>query len=350
MTIKALTVSSAALTKVATSPSPSTVVSTARAALENTGTRYTDAFEPLTRRSPALESQARKYAVDVDLRSPARSYFVEQNLADPALDAGDVGLTTDTKNQELYGVNGPVLEDVKQGQLDDCWLMASIGSLVHADPQAVKNMIRDNGDGTYGVRLFAETPAGSGSFTASWVTVDDDFPRHGLLMPSDRELYADAGDGDHDGRQEIWVALIEKAFVQHMQTNFPAEGMGYGALNNDLISKAMGALTGNPTSVRMTANTDAQTMWSELQRVNQGGLVSAATPKDGTLMPGLSQPHCYTVTGVVEVNGHRFVDLRNPLGSGEPFDGGRPSDGVFRLTYEDFRANFSEVASQTAPD
>ncbi len=344
MTIKGLA-SAATLPRVTSASSAATPTSSTAAATVHLDDVFETAPSSVKTSAKALAPSFKQLAKDrIDLRDPNRSYFVETDYCDPAMRPGhDMSAKyKDTPGGELYGAGGPTLDDVKQGATGDCWFMSSLGSLVSSDPQRVRDMVRDNQDGTFSVRLYAEQPKGSGNFVEDWETVDDDLPR---WNGNNDEVYAKARDSDHDGHEELWAAVVEKAMVQHMQKHFPEQGSGYQALNDDMMSRAMEALTGNRATVVMTQSTNANDMWAQLNRVNEGDLVSAATPREGKLMPGLWQPHCYTVTGVVEVNGQRFVDLRNPAGTGEPFDGGGPSDGVFRLTYDDFRANFSEVAA-----
>src|SRR5262249_12393092 len=62
-------------------------------------------------------------------------------------------------------VNGPAVNDVRQGELSDCYFLAALGELAQDRPQAIKDMFTDNGDGTFTVRFFNGT-------TPEYVTVD----------------------------------------------------------------------------------------------------------------------------------------------------------------------------------
>ena len=311
----------------------------------------TDVFQASPSR---ISEKARGYLFGqdrYDVTRPAVPYIpVETNLKDPAPLPMDPlkGIYTDTEDGELWGAGGPSVNDVEQGKLADCWLMASIGSLVKSDPQRIRDMIQDNGDGTYNVRLYTETPKGSGNFQPQWETVDDDFMRWGNIKTD--EMYANAGDSDHDGKQEIWVALIEKAVAQHWDKTFPSQRHGYAQLDYGSQTMGLEVLTGMQTNTRFTNSTDSDVMWGDMQRANNGGVVVAGTGADAKLMNGVWQPHSYIVMDAVEINGQRFVDLKNPAGSGEPFDGGQLSDGEFRLTWADFQKNFAYVSSQARPD
>ena len=67
-------------------------------------------------------------------------YPEEANVSDPYL-------------TELFP-HEPCLDDIKQGYIGDCYLLAAITSMINKDPSKIKNMIRDNKDGTATVRLF----------------------------------------------------------------------------------------------------------------------------------------------------------------------------------------------------
>lgn len=98
--------------------------------------------------------------------------------------------------------------DVDQGMVGDCYLHASMAAIARVNPQALADLIRDNGDGTYNVTLHFDV---DGDWTpwavAHTITVDDSFPTRMDGLP------AYAGDsGVRDGK-ELWVMLIEKAWA-----------------------------------------------------------------------------------------------------------------------------------------
>jgi hypothetical protein len=71
--------------------------------------------------------------------------------------------------------------DVEQGLIGDCYLMSSMAAVADQNPDAINNMIADNGDGTYTVTFNEKRWE---RFSDLWndrykpveVTVDDDFP------------------------------------------------------------------------------------------------------------------------------------------------------------------------------
>ena len=107
----------------------------------------------------------------------------------------------------LFGTDGIFsIEDIKQGDLGDCYFLTALATTALHDPTAISNMFTDNGDGTFTVRFFAEkdgVPA-----NADYVTVDRYLP-----------IVSDAGTiqgfANYDNQTVgIWVALAEKAYAQ----------------------------------------------------------------------------------------------------------------------------------------
>ena len=58
----------------------------------------------------------------------------------------------------LFGAGGPAYTDVDQGSLGDCYFLVSLAETAYRNPQLIRNMFTDNGDGTYTVRFFSKSP------------------------------------------------------------------------------------------------------------------------------------------------------------------------------------------------
>jgi hypothetical protein len=99
---------------------------------------------------------------------------------------------TDDKGNELP----PTIGDVKQGGLNDCYAFAAMAAIVHSDPDRIKSMIQDNGNGTYTV-----TFQGTGFFSSDTQTVTADFVKgkHGKV----------------GARNVYWPLVIERAYGQN---------------------------------------------------------------------------------------------------------------------------------------
>ncbi len=65
--------------------------------------------------------------------------------------------TYEVQNGPLFAANGvPSYHDVNQGAVGDCWFLSTLADVALQDPSAIKSMIIDNGNGTYGV-VFSST-------------------------------------------------------------------------------------------------------------------------------------------------------------------------------------------------
>ena len=107
----------------------------------------------------------------------------------------------------LYGSSGPSHADEKQGNLGDCYLISALGSVADSSQAAAKNMIIDNGDGTWTVRFYSNG-------TADYVTVNSQLP-----VDSKGNLIFDGyGTSSTSGSNVLWLELLEKAYAQWNET------------------------------------------------------------------------------------------------------------------------------------
>ncbi|MFO0845261.1 MAG: C2 family cysteine protease [Gemmataceae bacterium] len=127
------------------------------------------------------------------------------NGADRSLDGDSIADPTDGtfyknfRSNPLFAVGGPSVHDIDQEALGDCWVLGSLGAVAQDRPIAVRRMVADFGDGTYGVRL-----------GANFYRVDADLPTWSATSTDQR--FAGLG---REG--SLWVALVEKAYA-HFRT------------------------------------------------------------------------------------------------------------------------------------
>ena len=126
----------------------------------------------------------------------------------------------------LY-VNGVTANDVNQGSAGTCYFLAAIGAIANANPAYITNAITDNGNGTYGVRLYING-------AVIYTTVNAALPtRTSGSLPF-------AANMSHSPSGELWVALLEKAYAQlNAQSNVQGESTWKGESSYQAVEGGM---------------------------------------------------------------------------------------------------------------
>jgi len=246
-------------------------------------------------------------------------------LPDPNLSwdtKGVISLVTPAGAQ-LY-VDGIGADDVIQNQLGDCFLLASLSALAAANPQAIAEAITDHGDGTFTVRFFEKQKRGPP--TPVEVRVDSDL----AAKPDGELLYGQGRD-----RTELWPAIVEKAYATWKG--------GYSELAlGGFASDALLAVTGTEAELyNPIQELSSKATWDLLVTAHAEGraMVTGTGAAPGA---GYVPMHLYSVVGVREENGQKFVTVRNPYGNTEPGRDG-VNDGVFELTLRQYRQKFEDL-------
>jgi hypothetical protein len=194
-------------------------------------------------------------------------------------------------------------DDVNQGQLGDCYFVASLAAIARQRPEELRKRVKDNGDGTWTV-TFAE---------GGDVVVDAQFP----VDAGGEPVYAGAGDKSADG-VELWVALIEKAWAKLKGGYEDIRGSKVKMKSDD----AMQAVTGKDTrTVRPKSLGDDELLkvmgdamvrgWSMTLGAYTKDDVDEKT-RDEAQKLGIVFNHAYAVMGVDARS--REVTLYNPWG------------------------------------
>ncbi|NTV38636.1 MAG: hypothetical protein HGA51_01575 [Demequinaceae bacterium] len=230
-------------------------------------------------------------------------------------------------------------DQVRQGGLGDCWLLATMGSLADQNPQAIRDMINDNGDGTYTVKLWVDGKRRS-------FVVDGDF----LVDASGRPVYA----GGWRTPNALWPLVLEKAVAQ-------ACG-GYEEISGDSPSRAIELFLGDDgksdayghgflSSSGWDDHFDDDVSPEKLAEYCDDGYVVVASSTAGgdesTYTVGdatLHHGHAYEVADVqIDENGDATVTVVNPWNSDpDPFDDDGEK-GVQVLTWDEFTDGFRKI-------
>jgi hypothetical protein len=244
------------------------------------------------------------------------------DLDDPSVLSDDKDKLTFEWTRGALFVDGVSKDDVVQGMIGDCYMMAGFAAVAAQNPKAIEDAIKDNGDGTYSVRFFQTSSFGPAREV--FVTVDGELPtRFGGMQ------YGKCRD-----RGELWVGLLEKAYAQ-WKGGYDAVGHGGSAGN------VMAALTGRaPSYGYLSPSVDADATFAKIKAAIDSGKSAAAgthgeSDKAMYTGTGIYADHAYSILGTSEENGVKYVTLRNPWGEVEP-SGNGADDGVFKLDLATF--------------
>jgi hypothetical protein len=237
------------------------------------------------------------------------------------IDRFHVGEETPLYVQGSGDADEVAMNDIDQNSVADCWVLAPLAEIALKNPDLIKNMIRDNGDGTYTV-TFHLNPDRE-------VTVDAEMPANvDLQIPGVSSMSGTyvphAGEGDKNirGHGEIWVQIIEKAWATYKG--------GYDKIWFGNPAEFMAAVTGHqPTTFPVvTRPFDAfgvpygpplAISFAELrEKFNAGSMVLFTTRKDflSDNPYGLVPDHVYAVKQMyVGTDGAEWVELHNPWNS-----------------------------------
>jgi hypothetical protein len=213
----------------------------------------------------------------------------------------------------------------RQGSIGNCPVPAACSALAAVDEAAVRDLIRDHGDGTFTVTFH---PPGQKPVE---IVVD-----HHVWGDGRRPRYGSADTDPRTGAIERWFPLVEKAYAAYVGDY---EVLGRGTS----VGRVLAELTGRATREVWTSTTSVDDVWRELQRGAANRLPMAAGTWGTSSQAlyrgtGVYANHAYSVLGIEEQAGRRLITLRNPWGSGAALQGriGNVDVGVFQMTVEDF--------------
>ncbi|MEH2196116.1 MAG: C2 family cysteine protease, partial [Nostoc sp.] len=196
--------------------------------------------------------------------------------------------------------NGISADDIKQGDLGDCYYMATLSSIAQEKPNYIQNMFIDNGDNTFTVRFFNNA-------VANYVTVDQYLPTnaYGQL------IYASKGSSYNNSSNELWVGLAEKAYAQLGESGWSRPDNttnAYSSIEGGWMDYVTSQVTGlNATMQQVSSMSKTQL----IDLVNSNKVLTAGFVNGANY--GVVNNHAYTVSSYNATNG--TFKLRNPWGS-----------------------------------
>jgi hypothetical protein len=207
----------------------------------------------------------------------------------------------------LFSSSGPSHLDEYQGELGDCYLISSLGTIADTAPATIENMIIPNGDGTWTVRFYDNGQA-------DYVTVNDELPTSGGMLVFDGYGH---GTTNPPG---LWIALIEKAYAQWDETGNEGRGgtNSYADIQGGWMANVDAQVLGHAApSYDLSSSSDLQALISGMtneQAVTVG--TDGSNNSNDSLPYGLYGSHAYAVTGYNSSN--QTFTLYNPWGMDQP--------------------------------
>ena len=256
--------------------------------------------------------------------SRAGKELLGQQLPDPAL-ADSRLVYRNFSARPLFASDGPAPDDVYQGSLGDCYLLAALSSVARASPGVIRQAMVDLGDGTFAVRLWRRTKP-------VYIRVDADLP----VSPTGGLAYADAG---REG--SLWVAIFEKAYAL-----FRGGARGYEALAGGWLTEIHRAMGQTPVTGEGFAGPTELLAWTQ-RELAAGNAVSFGTAEPNGAP--VFRRHAYMVDQVIvdEEDRPLGIRLRNPWGVDGVKSRG-PNDGYITLSAQQAFACYWMVVSAGA--
>jgi len=244
--------------------------------------------------------------------------------------------------------NSPSYLDVQQGDLGDCWLLASLAEVAARDPQDIVNMFQLQRTGTvdgakvsfYSVRLY------DAHSVAHYFTVDTELPAGGNFYD---HPVGGAGAINGSPTPVLWVALAEKAYVEANGAGIVgSNGHGmdfYDVLGGLSASPALAAITGKPAADSSPVNpTTVANAWKSGQLI----VLGTGSPASSFILGA----HEYAVVGYNPSSSMPF-EVFNPWGTTSTrYAPGNPNIyGLFYANGAFLSQNFSSqsIGSGAAP-
>lgn len=197
-------------------------------------------------------------------------------------------------NQPLFA-NGINPDDVKQGQVGDCYFLSTLAAIANEQPNYLEDMFIDNGDNTFTVRFFNKG-------VADYVTVDRYLPKAWWGA-----AYANAS-------QEMWVALAEKAYAQLAESGWSRSATStnsYTSISGGWMSWVIPQVTGMSVGGKYVS-TSSLTKDRLIELSNSNKLLTVGFVYGTVEADGIVNGHAYTITSYDAATNKFF--LRNPWG------------------------------------
>ena len=239
---------------------------------------------------------------------------------------------TDLDKDTPLFAHEPTVNDLRQGKVSNCYMLAGTTGLVNYDPKLIKQCIKDNGDGTVTVRLYKESKRMGAPRVPVFVRVPKRVPKlamGGEILSSGAlwmqlieracaqvGMFREGRSGYQSlwyGKGDEWLSILTGASGQSVFEDGIYTGPKFDASGKVIYTEkeVTDALTQEKKTVKEPVPGDIENLFETMTIAKSSKLIFHAGTKDNAA-PGMNSGHAYTVLGTKTVNGKRFVTLRNP--------------------------------------
>jgi hypothetical protein len=293
-----------------------------------------------------------------------------QMYVDPEFPAGPAALVRNSSKahndwlkvewrrpEQLANVTSPALwtngceaQDIRQGQIGDCWFMSALSVLTLRQKDLMDCFVtkEHNKYGVYSVNFWKDGERVN-------VIVDSLFP-----SLHNQPFFAKSNDPN-----ELWVMVLEKAYAKLHAT--------YEAIESGFVDQALVDLSGgiggrvDLSKDEMKQQARNGVLFQQLLKYRElGYLLGAGSPagsdhETNASPSGIVQGHAYSILDVQEVDSVQLIRLRNPWGrkewTGDYSDKSAKwtrrlkaklnyvdaDDGAFWMCFQDFSIHFEDI-------
>ena len=212
----------------------------------------------------------------------------------------------------------PVMSDINQTSIGDCWLVAALASIANCQPGIIKNIIKENPDGeTVDVTLQRELFPGL--FRKETYTVKKTI--FYKKKANDKNFYALMS----FSTENLWVQMIEKAFAAYLTRNDSSESISLNNLDGDDGGQgernAFKVILGKEAHEKRKENccTDVKKLFAKIKGSLEENIPLCFSNLGEVMLIDINgneicSNHAYSLIGVEELDGKYYIKLRNPWG------------------------------------
>lgn len=243
----------------------------------------------------------------------------------------------------LFGTKNLVnAQDVRAGfpNLVNTNIFAGMATVAQNDPNVIRNLFINNGDGTFTVKLMVDNQA-------RYVTVDRYLP----VDTQGKLVYGRLGAAANSTTNVLWPALLEKAFAQAAESGWMPQRTvrtinSYSSIDgrtgtSPFAGQIISLLTGRDVSLGNQLTSQSMGEMLEAYQSKEMVVVCSNMPPNCGALPSakVASGRYYTILSYNPAKGGSFK-LQLATGTGTFNDGnGRITPGIITLTTAEFLAN-----------